>query len=80
MLANKAISLIDIYDVHFKLQGNPIKCTGYIIKSTDDINRIKNKMALPLIEWVTLNGLPLQGKDPAPQDRSKWHWQTAAYF
>lgn len=43
VLANRANSPVDVYDVTFKLQGNPINCAGFVVKRTDDIDRFKNK-------------------------------------
>ncbi|WP_157606840.1 hypothetical protein [Sedimenticola selenatireducens] len=54
IFADKAISPIDVYDVSFNLQGNPIKCTGFIVKRTDDINRIKNKKTVERARLVLL--------------------------
>lgn len=63
--ANRATTPIDVYEVSFRLQRKPIKCTGFIVKSTDDINRIKSQITVERARLVLLGNC----HDPATREK-----------
>ncbi len=63
--ADDDLKALIIFLTGFKQPGEKNSVSGY------------KKLALPLIEWVTIIQLPLQDKDPGHQGGNRLHWQTA---